>query len=160
MSKLPPGHLLVRRSTAARRASQAYWDLSFGPKLTGSDDDLLDELEEKLEDTLRLHMMSDVPVGALLSGGLDSSLLVAMLAKQRRREKSADVHRGPAARRTYDEAPHARTVAQLYGTRASRRLALTDADEPAARRRPSSRRAIGSALSLHLSRRRRSRART
>ena len=41
-----------------------------------------DELEEQIEEALRLHMVSDVPVGAFLSGGLDSSLLVAMLAKR------------------------------------------------------------------------------
>ncbi len=81
VSKLPPGHRLIVEDDRAPRI-EAYWDLSFGPKLTGSDDDLLDELEEKLEDTLRLHLTSDVPVGALLSGGLDSSLLVAMLAKR------------------------------------------------------------------------------
>jgi asparagine synthase (glutamine-hydrolysing) len=82
--KLPPGHLLVLEEHARSVAPQirAYWDLSFEPKLPGTDAALVDELEERLEDALRLHMVSDVPVGALLSGGLDSSLLVAMLAKR------------------------------------------------------------------------------
>ncbi len=59
-----------------------FWSLNYQPKLAGSDEQLLDELEAKVEESLRLHLVSDVPVGALLSGGLDSSLLVAMLVKR------------------------------------------------------------------------------
>ena len=48
---------------------------------SASEDALLDELEATVQETLRLHMIADVPVGAFLSGGLDSSLIVAMLSK-------------------------------------------------------------------------------
>ena len=54
---------------------------------------LLDELEARIEEALRLHMVSDVPVGAFLSGGMDSSLLVAMLNRKLQRGAPADVHR-------------------------------------------------------------------
>src|SRR5262249_5373546 len=77
----PPAHSLVLeegREPVIRR----YWKLDYQPKRTGSEHDLLDELEAQIEDSLRLHLVSDVPVGAFLSGGLDSSLLVAMLAKR------------------------------------------------------------------------------
>jgi asparagine synthase (glutamine-hydrolysing) len=114
VSKLPPGHLLVVEDGRATQV-RPYWDLRFGPKLIGSDDDLLEELEEKIDEALRLHMLSDVRVGALLSGGLDSSLLVAMLAK-RVGVKNLPTFTVGLPHERYDEAPHARAVAQLYGT--------------------------------------------
>ena len=77
--KLPPGHLLVARRRR-RAAIRRYWDLAYEPKLEGSEEALTDELEEQVDEALRLHLVSDVPVGAFLSGGMDSSLLVAMLA--------------------------------------------------------------------------------
>jgi asparagine synthase (glutamine-hydrolysing) len=112
--KLPPGHLLVlddQREPVVR----PYWDLSFEPKTAGSEDALVDELEERLHDALRLHMVSDVPVGALLSGGLDSSLLVAMLAK-RLGVKQLPTFTVGVPHRRFDEAPYARTVSRLFGT--------------------------------------------
>jgi asparagine synthase (glutamine-hydrolysing) len=75
----------------------------------------VDELEERLIEAVRLHMVSDVPVGALLSGGLDSSLLVAILSKRVGVQDLPTFTVGlPHAR--FDEAPHARTVAETFGT--------------------------------------------
>ncbi len=112
--KLPPGHLLVL-DEGREPLIRPYWDLRYQPKLEGSEDSLLDELEERLEETLRLHMVSDVPVGAFLSGGLDSSLLVAMLAKRIGVKHLPTFTVGlPYAQ--FDEAPHARTVARRYDT--------------------------------------------
>jgi asparagine synthase (glutamine-hydrolysing) len=114
VNKLPPGHLLVKED-GRDAVVRPYWDLSYQPKLKGSEESLVDQLEEKLEEALRLHMVSDVPVGALLSGGLDSSLLVAMLAKRIGAKHLPTFTIGlPHAR--YDEAPHARAVARLCGT--------------------------------------------
>ncbi|MBV8852011.1 MAG: asparagine synthase (glutamine-hydrolyzing), partial [Sinobacteraceae bacterium] len=79
--KLPPGHLLSVEPGGAPRIRR-YWDLRYLPKLSGSEEDLTNQLESLIEESLRLNMVSDVPVGAFLSGGLDSSLLVAMLAKR------------------------------------------------------------------------------
>lgn len=113
--KLPPGHLLVLDEGRLPEI-HAYWDLAFEPKASGTDASLVDELEERLVDAVRLHMVSDVPVGALLSGGLDSSLLVALLSKRVGVKDLPTFTVGlPHAR--FDEAPHARTVAQLFGTR-------------------------------------------
>jgi asparagine synthase (glutamine-hydrolysing) len=112
--KLPPGHLLVKED-GREAVTRPYWDLSYQPKLNGSEESLIDQLEEQLEETLRLHMVSDVPVGAFLSGGLDSSLLVAMLAKRVGAKHLPTFTVGlPHSR--YDEAPHARAVARLCGT--------------------------------------------
>ena len=112
--KLPPGHLLVVER-GGRPVVRRYWDLPYLPKLTGSEDDLTDQLEEQIDAALRLCMVSDVPVGAFLSGGLDSSLLVAMLAKRIGVKDLPTFTIGLPYQR-FDEAPHARAVAKLYHT--------------------------------------------
>jgi asparagine synthase (glutamine-hydrolysing) len=112
--KLPPGHLLVLeddRAPVVRR----YWDLEFEPKVVRSEEALIDELDEQIVESLRLHMVSDVPVGAFLSGGLDSSLLVAMLVKRLGVERLPTFTVGLPYKQ-FDEAPHARNVATRYHT--------------------------------------------
>jgi asparagine synthase (glutamine-hydrolysing) len=112
--KLPPGHLLTVEP-GGRPVIRRYWDLRYVPKLSGTEEDLTDQLEERLEAALRLHLVSDVPVGAFLSGGLDSSLLVAMLAKRIGVRNLPTFTIGLPYQR-FDEAPHARAVANLYQT--------------------------------------------
>ncbi len=112
--KLPPGHFLTIEN-GGRPVIQPYWDLVYLPKLEGSEAELTDQLEHQVEESLRLHMVSDVPVGAFLSGGLDSSLLVAMLAKRIGVKQVPTFTVGLPYQR-FNEAPHARAVANLYGT--------------------------------------------
>ena len=76
--KLPPAHWLTFDLNHGLHI-QRYWDIRYEPKLEGSDDELVDELERRVVECLRLHLVSDVPVGAYMSGGLDSTLVVAML---------------------------------------------------------------------------------
>jgi asparagine synthase (glutamine-hydrolysing) len=112
--KLPPGHLLTLQR-GARPQIRPYWDLRFEPKIEGTEDSLIDELDERICESLRLHMVSDVRVGAFLSGGLDSSLLVAMLAKRVGVKDLPTFTIGLPYQR-FDEAPYARAVAEMYGT--------------------------------------------
>jgi asparagine synthase (glutamine-hydrolysing) len=112
--KLPPGHLLTLER-GARPQIRPYWDLQFEPKVQGSEESLIDELDERITESLRLHMVSDVRVGAFLSGGLDSSLLVAMLSKRVGVKDLPTFTIGLPYQR-FDEAPYARAVATLYGT--------------------------------------------
>jgi asparagine synthase (glutamine-hydrolysing) len=112
--KLPPGHLLTFEPGVEPRVRR-YWRLTQEPKFTGSEDALLDELEDKLEQALRLHLESDVPVGAFLSGGMDSSLLVAMLARKLKVKQLPTFTMGLSYQR-FDEAPAARAVAKLFNT--------------------------------------------
>jgi asparagine synthase (glutamine-hydrolysing) len=112
--KLPPGHLLIL-DKGRLPVVRPYWDLKFEPKLAASEEDLIDALDDQVTESLRLHMVSDVRVGAFLSGGLDSSLLVAMLVK-RLGVKGLPTFTVGLPYRQFDEAPHARTVATLYGT--------------------------------------------
>jgi len=115
VSKLPPGHMLTLER-GERPKIRAYWDLQFQPKTLGTESQLIDELEGRIEEALRLCMVSDVPVGAFLSGGLDSSLLVAMLVK-RVGIKDLSTFTIGLPYKSFDEAPYARAVSNLYHTR-------------------------------------------
>ena len=112
--KLPPGHSLVLER-GREPVVRPYWDLTYQPKTEKSEEQLIDELDEHIVESLRLHMVSDVRVGAFLSGGLDSSLLVAMLVK-RLGVKDLPTFTIGLPYKQFDEAPHARTVAMRYGT--------------------------------------------
>jgi asparagine synthase (glutamine-hydrolysing) len=112
--KLPPAHSLVLEAGAAPRIER-YWQLEQEPKLAGSEEQLCDELEARIEEALRLHLVSDVPVGAFLSGGMDSSLLVAMLARKLGVRELPTFTMGLDYQR-FDEAPAARAVAQMFAT--------------------------------------------
>ena len=79
IQKLPPAHYLVWENGRSRVAR--YWDLDYGPKWTYSEHDTLARVEELLAEAVRLHLVSDVPVGAFLSGGLDSTLIAAFAAQ-------------------------------------------------------------------------------
>lgn len=114
ISKLPPAHTLVYEPSTSPTI-RLYWDLQYQPKLTGSDDELAEELEERIAETLRLHLVSDVPVGAFLSGGLDSGLLVSMLAKKIGVRDLPTFTVGLSLNQ-YNEAPSAAAVARMYGT--------------------------------------------
>jgi asparagine synthase (glutamine-hydrolysing) len=112
--KLPPGNMLVLER-GAQPIVRPYWDLQFTPKIETSEERLIDELDERIVESLRLHMVSDVPVGAFLSGGLDSSLLVAMLVK-RLGVKDLPTFTIGLPYKQFNEAPHALNVATRYHT--------------------------------------------
>jgi asparagine synthase (glutamine-hydrolysing) len=112
--KLPPGNKLVIEH-GGRPEISPYWDLTFEPKIQMTEEHLIDELDERITESLRLCMVSDVPVGAFLSGGLDSSLLVAMLVKRLGVQDLPTFTLGLPYKQ-FDEAPHALNVAQRYHT--------------------------------------------
>ncbi|NNF17396.1 MAG: amidotransferase 1, exosortase A system-associated [Gammaproteobacteria bacterium] len=79
--KLPPGHtLLVRRGQSVPEPRQ-YWDISFAPHGNYRVADAEAEIIERLQESVRLRMIADVPLGAFLSGGVDSSAIVAMMSQ-------------------------------------------------------------------------------
>jgi asparagine synthase (glutamine-hydrolysing) len=77
--KLPPGHLL--RWENGRVALRRYWDLPASESFTGSMAEASEALTSVLADAVQSHLVSDVPLGALLSGGVDSSLVVGLMAR-------------------------------------------------------------------------------
>jgi asparagine synthase (glutamine-hydrolysing) len=79
VSKLPPGHLLV--AEPGRVLVKRYWDLTFtGDGRADREDEYLEQLDALVSESVRLRLVSDVPLGAFLSGGIDSSLIVAAMA--------------------------------------------------------------------------------
>ena len=78
--KLEPGHSLSFRRGQPPPAPREYWDLKFTLDSRLSEADACAELVERLKESVRLRMISEVPLGAFLSGGVDSSAVVAMMA--------------------------------------------------------------------------------
>jgi asparagine synthase (glutamine-hydrolysing) len=112
---LPPGHALVCHDGVID--TRAYWT---PPPFAGADpdaraDDYLDELRATLEESVKLRLLSDVPLGAFLSGGLDSSLIVAYMARHTT-ERVKTFAIGFSGEESFDETPYARRVAQFLGT--------------------------------------------
>lgn len=112
VSKLAPGHFAIFKDGALD--IKRYWDLEYRPKLSGSDHDLLDELDARLAESVRYHLVSDVPVGAFLSGGMDSSLIVAMMT--RFTDEAFPTFSGEVPYEGYSELPYARAVAEKFST--------------------------------------------
>ncbi len=110
---LPPGHFMIRDEAGTR--IERYWDLSFGPKWEYSENDTVDCIDELLGEAVRLHLTSDVPVGAFLSGGLDSTLVASYAARELGSELRTFSMGIPY--RDLNELPAAAAVAQRYGTR-------------------------------------------
>jgi len=111
--KLPPGHLAEYRNGEIEVRS--YWDVpQYGTHDPGSDEACLEEMEHRLADAVRIRLISDVPLGAMLSGGVDSSLVVALMA----RYSSAPVKTFSIGfgKSDFNEAEYARLVAQRFST--------------------------------------------
>jgi asparagine synthase (glutamine-hydrolysing) len=114
--KLPQGHALVCNIDSGEHRTWAYWRLPVpdAESQPRPDADLERELESLLEDSVRLRLIADVPVGIMLSGGVDSSLITAMAARVAGNVKTFTVSFPGHGR--YDEAPFARLVAEHFGT--------------------------------------------
>ncbi len=113
IQKLPPAHYLIYRDGSVH-VSQ-YWELSFEEKLEINADELLEGLGDKLNEAVASHLISDVPVGAFLSGGMDSSMVVAMMARSMALKPSTFAI--GVNEQVFNELPYARTVAGHVGTR-------------------------------------------
>jgi asparagine synthase (glutamine-hydrolysing) len=110
--KLQPGHVLRVRD--GRVSTRQYWQLPVDRTFGGTEQDAVSELRRILADAVRAHMMADVPLGAFLSGGIDSSLVVALMAQASDRPvKTFSIGFEEAA---FDELPHARRVARHLQT--------------------------------------------
>lgn len=112
VAKLPPGHRLVWQ--AGRVSVERYWQPRFGPKQAMGEDEALERFGALFRDAVRRRLIADVPLGAFLSGGLDSSAVVAEMAEQSAAPvKTFSIGFGQA---DYDELAYARQVAQRFGT--------------------------------------------
>jgi asparagine synthase (glutamine-hydrolysing) len=111
--KLPPGHILeFERGTVSL---SKYWDLpEYGTHQPGSEEECLEEMEQRLAEAVRIRLIADVPLGVLLSGGTDSSTIVALMARASSRPvKTFSIGFRHA---DFNEAPCAKLVAERFST--------------------------------------------
>ena len=110
IEKLPPGHSLLLEDGRAP-VPKRWWRPAYEPRITMDEDTALAEVETRLTDSVRSHLMSEVPLGALLSGGVDSSLVVAIMSKLLD-QPAQTFSVGFDAPGPYSELPFARAVAE------------------------------------------------
>ena len=113
VQKLEPGHRAILRRDGHLRVER-YWNVEFAPDEAASEAELVARLRDELREAVDLHMRSDVPVGAFLSGGIDSSAVVSQMR---------GMTPGPIktfsigfTEASHNEAEHARLVATTFGT--------------------------------------------
>ncbi len=113
--KLPPGYTLTLRRGEPMPQPRQYWDVPFKPVNPSSEGDVAEALVRRLREAVSSHMISEVPLGAFLSGGVDSSAVVAMMAGLSNEPvNTCSISFGDPQ---FDEARHAQEVAERYHTR-------------------------------------------
>jgi asparagine synthase (glutamine-hydrolysing) len=120
--KLRPGHYLVASQSGV--CERRYWNLSFRTCECRREEEWCEAIRSGVHEATRIRLMSDVPLGAFLSGGIDSSAVVAMMAR---------ISNGPIttcsisfAEQDFDEAEHARRIAEQFHTRHCERMVQPD----------------------------------
>ncbi|HSR42683.1 MAG TPA: asparagine synthase (glutamine-hydrolyzing), partial [Longimicrobiales bacterium] len=113
--KLPEGHVLETGPDDPSPVPRRYWTLRYEPKSPVTEEEALERVDAALRDTVRLHLVSDVEVGAFLSGGVDSGLVTAVMADER--GPGFKTFSAGAPHGDFDERPAARAVAERCGTR-------------------------------------------
>ncbi|MDP3771253.1 MAG: asparagine synthase C-terminal domain-containing protein, partial [bacterium] len=127
-AKLPPAHVMVvelRDDARPQITTKRYWELDFSRKEQWSIPEWEARVEAKLREAVRDRLVSDVPLGVHLSGGIDSSLVVACMAQEQSEPiRTFSIGFAEAA---YDERPFARMVAARYGTQHEEFVVESDA---------------------------------
>lgn len=117
--KLPPAHYLTLAPGNALGSvddlrARRYWQLEYRPTLALSEAEAAEGLLEQLTEAVRLRLIADVPLGAMLSGGIDSGVVVALMS--RLSDRPVNTFSVGFEEQAYNELPAARLVAQRYGT--------------------------------------------
>ncbi|GAB5439968.1 MAG: amidotransferase 1, exosortase A system-associated [Fuerstiella sp.] len=126
--RLPAAHTMLvdgRAGSTINLRPQRYWQLSFDHEATGSESDWLQRVGDKVRESVEAHLVADVPVGAFLSGGLDSSAIVASVAdlvKEPVRTFSIGFQE-----KRFSELPYAAEVARHFGTNHHEAIVTPDA---------------------------------
>jgi asparagine synthase (glutamine-hydrolysing) len=123
-SKLPAGHYLLVRRGRAVPAPVRWWDVDFSNPVSTSAAALEEELVERLREAVRSRMVADVPLGAFLSGGVDSSAVVAFMAEASR--EAVETCSIGFDRADHDETRFAREVAERFATSHRARTVSSD----------------------------------
>lgn len=115
--KLPPAHWMTYERTADgkwKERIERYWSLEYQPKLSISENEAIEVIREKLTEAVRLRLISDVPLGAFLSGGIDSSIVVGLMSKIS--DSPVKTFSIGFEEAEFDETEHAQRIATLCGT--------------------------------------------
>jgi asparagine synthase (glutamine-hydrolysing) len=123
--KLPPGHFLEWTRDGGVRVER-YWSPAVAENARISEDDAIAETRRLLDESVRIHMLSEVPLGAFLSGGIDSSGVVATMA--RLSDQPVRTFSIGFPEPEFDESKSAAEVARLLGTRHTQLIVRPDAD--------------------------------
>lgn len=128
IKKLPPAHLLqIDRSNWQTAEARRYWRLQPNIDYSKSEAEWIDAVRDKLAETVRCHRIADVPVGAFLSGGVDSSVMVAEMSRQS--DTPLKTFSIGFDDETTSELPYARLVADRYKTDHVERIVTPDVEE-------------------------------
>lgn len=113
--KLSPGHTIILKAGDKQIHQRRFWDLPFTPLTPLTEQEATNELVDRLRESVQSQMEAEVPLGAFLSGGVDSSAVVAMMAEQNKDmvNTCSIAFNDPS----YDESTFANQVAQRYQTR-------------------------------------------
>ncbi|MBD3272510.1 MAG: asparagine synthase (glutamine-hydrolyzing), partial [Elusimicrobia bacterium] len=112
VKKVPPAHYIVFNSNASKM--KRYWFLSFTNKIKMNEKEYIDHILELLTVSVKDRLYSDVPIGAFLSGGVDSSLIVALMSQVS--GKKINTFSVGFDYQSYNELPYAKKVADRYNT--------------------------------------------
>jgi len=114
IKKLRPAHyLLLSFNREVTIETHRYWNIQFDPNYSISEEQWAEELEQTFSEVVKQHMISDVPLGAFLSGGIDSTCMVAMMAKNS--EQPINTFTIGFKEEKYNELVYARQTAKKYG---------------------------------------------
>jgi asparagine synthase (glutamine-hydrolysing) len=113
--RLPPGHLLVVNERGVR--TKKYWDIDYAPAAPESPQLLLEHFGDLLDESVRMRLIAEVPLGVFLSGGLDSSAILALMSKVGGRVKTFSVgyEASGAKEEAANEFEYARLAADAFG---------------------------------------------
>ena len=115
VKKLPAGSMLVYDLSARKiKENRRYWTLSFANQLDCDETEIEKQIVERLDRAVKMQLISDVPLGAFLSGGLDSSILVAIMSKYVKNLNTFSIR---FDRDDFNESKYAKIVSDKFGTR-------------------------------------------
>ncbi|MDP1629217.1 MAG: asparagine synthase (glutamine-hydrolyzing) [bacterium] len=126
IKKLPPAHFMIVRQDGTYDI-QRYWKLDYSEKLNLSEKEWRQKILDKLEESVKLRMISDVPLGAFLSGGIDSSAIVGLMSKIS--SKPVKTFTIGFKETSHNEIPYARRIAELFKTEHTEFVVKPDAVE-------------------------------
>lgn len=109
--KVPPANIMI--IDKSKITFSTYWDLNIPKNEIFSEEEYIEGIQERLTESVKLRLVSDVPIGVFLSGGVDSSIIVSIMAELTSRVKTFSVG---FEEESFDELPYARAIAERFGS--------------------------------------------